>query len=144
MANGSASSLPKSTPSLLVLCCLLMAGNPVFASSNWDSMVWGQDVWAVVVDTDRDGVSDSQDNCPGYGNAGQSDLDNDGRGDACDPDADGDGLTKQQEQAHGTDPLDPDTDGDGINDGAEVAAGQDPTLHNAASLMPVLKLLLRD
>jgi cysteine-rich repeat protein len=41
-------------------------------------------------------------------------------------DADGDGLTNEQEQALGTNPLDPDTDGDGHPDGAEVAAGTDP------------------
>ena len=35
-------------------------------------------------DDDGDGVVDSKDNCPGLTNTGQSDVDADGRGDACD------------------------------------------------------------
>ena len=41
-------------------------------------------------------------------------------------DSDGDGLTDEQEEGLGTDPLDPDTDDDGISDGDEVGAGTDP------------------
>jgi hypothetical protein len=37
-----------------------------------------------VVDTDGDGVADDEDNCPEHANADQSDLDEDGLGDACD------------------------------------------------------------
>jgi hypothetical protein len=39
---------------------------------------------ATVVDTDGDGVPDSQDNCPTVSNPDQSDTDGDGYGDACD------------------------------------------------------------
>ncbi len=39
----------------------------------------------VARDRDRDGVADASDNCPGTPNRDQSDLDNDGKGDACDP-----------------------------------------------------------
>ena len=44
------------------------------------------------VDTDGDGVPDSEDNCPNVPNPDQSDLDMDGIGDVCDDDADGDGY----------------------------------------------------
>jgi hypothetical protein len=41
-------------------------------------------------------------------------------------DADGDGLSDDEEAARGTDPDDPDTDDDGLTDGQEVAAGGNP------------------
>jgi len=47
---------------------------------------------------------------------------------ACNPDADEDGLTVEEEEALGTDPNDADTDGDGIDDGVEAAGDTDPTL----------------
>ena len=44
-----------------------------------------------------------------------------------DDDADGDGLSNEEEDALGTDPLNPDTDGDGLTDGFEVTeTGSDP------------------
>lgn len=50
-----------------------------------------------------------------------------GEGDDGPADSDGDGLTDEQEEALGTDPLDPDTDGDGLSDGEEVTVyGTDP------------------
>lgn len=47
---------------------------------------------AVRYDADSDGVGLALDNCPGDSNPTQSDLDSDGAGDACDADADGDGV----------------------------------------------------
>ncbi len=41
-------------------------------------------------------------------------------------DADGDGLSDDQERTLGTDPNNPDTDGDGLLDGEEVALGTNP------------------
>jgi len=51
-------------------------------------------------------------------------------------DADGDGLSDDEEGALGTDPNNPDTDGDGIQDGPEVAAGLDPLDPTDATLDP--------
>ena len=106
------------------------------------------------LDTDGDGVPDSEDDCPrqvdcdgdGIGD-GDEDTDGDGLPDHVehhyhfpprDPDADddgtldgdedtdGDGVSDGDEGRRGTDPRDPDTDGDGVSDGDERRNGTDP------------------
>lgn len=67
---------------------------------------------------DGDGKPDLLlDNCPLVANSNQANNDGDGKGDACDPDNDNDGLTDEEEAAVGTDRFNPDTDGDGYCDG---------------------------
>ncbi len=91
------------------------------------------------IDLDDDGVVDSSDNCPDDFNPSQADLDNDGLGDVCDDDVDGDGVPNEfdldndndgwsdaDEIANGSDPFDPDGDNDGIGDLLDAQLG-DPT-----------------
>ncbi len=85
---------------------------------------------AFTVDTDGDGVSADTDNCPGANNPGQGDLDRDGKGDACDPDIDGDGAANGDD-AFPNDPRESrDSDGDGVGDNAD-AFPNDPTRSKA-------------
>jgi hypothetical protein len=72
-------------------------------------------------DTDNDGVLDLYDDCPTRHNPSQLDRDGDGIGDACDPDADGDGLPDVPSAWCPADPnpLQPDADGDGIGDACD-------------------------
>lgn len=81
-------------------------------------------------DTDGDGLSDSLDNCPSVPNPAdlkldrtnpvQVDTDGDGRGDACDPDVDGDAVDNPADNCLLTaNPRQDDTDGDGRGDGCD-------------------------
>jgi sugar lactone lactonase YvrE len=109
----------------------------------------------VVADGDGDGMAAASDNCPGVANASQLNSDaftdltppkvnddltwpnSDAPGDACDIDADNDGMTLQAEAAgcNGSGPLGDairDFDGDRRLDGAECANGSNPA--SAASV----------
>lgn len=77
-------------------------------------------------DTDDDGVNDLVDNCKLVSNPDQADLDKDGKGDACDDDTDGDGVSDEQESLLGTDPNDTDSDNDGVADNIEIAKRSNP------------------
>ena len=67
------------------------------------------------------------DNCPGVPGDDQADLDEDGQGDACDDDIDGDGVSNAAEQARGTNARDPDSDKDGVRDGDDACPTQKGT-----------------
>jgi Tol biopolymer transport system component len=84
-------------------------------------------------DADLDGAQDALDNCANVPNPSQSDVDDDGDGDACDPDDDADGapdgsdncpLTSNPDQADGDgdgqgDACEGDPDLDGVPDGRD-------------------------
>lgn len=80
----------------------------------------------LMLDEEPDQIADYEDNCVGVMNTDQADLDEDGQGDACDTDIDGDGINNVIELAQGLDPrlaTDAllDKDGDSLNNLDEVA-----------------------
>lgn len=77
-------------------------------------------VFTPLPDSDRDKITDRDDNCPGVSNADQANNDGDAMGDACDPDDDNDGVSDVQEALNGTNPFDNDSDGDGVDDAGDV------------------------
>lgn len=77
------------------------------------------------IDTDGDGIVDSQDNCPTVPNPSQTDTDGDGIGDACDTpnpvDTDNDGIVDSQDNCPTVpNPNQSDVDGDGIGDACDA------------------------
>jgi len=130
---------------LVAAGALLLVGQAQ-ANVNWDTLIWNTDVWAGdnPDDPDVDNVLGSNDNCPFDPNPDQADLDMDGPGNVCDPDADDDGLLAEEEAQYGTDPLNADTDGDGKSDFSEVAMGGNPTLNEGTVLMTIINSVLEE
>ena len=79
-------------------------------------------------DSDNDGIFNTADNCPATANADQADLDNDGIGDICDTDDDGDGTNDREDAFPLDNSEDTDTDGDGIGDNADTDDDNDGIL----------------
>jgi hypothetical protein len=82
-------------------------------------------------DNDNDGILDEDDNCPETSNIDQLNTDHDPFGDACDIDADNDGINNDLELELGSDPLNHDdytldSDGDGIGNLLEILLGSNP------------------
>jgi YD repeat-containing protein len=98
----------------------------VSISGNLNGSAPGYDITLHVIacdgstDIDADGDPDSSDNCLFEPNPDQTDLDQDGLGDVCDDDRDGDGLNDDYDLW----PDDPkewsDQDGDGLGDNADA------------------------
>jgi len=94
-------------------------------------------------DQDNDGILDSADNCQDVINPSQANLDKDSKGDACDPDGDGDGMADSWEKRNGlnvhkNDAAD-DPDGDGVNNLEESKQQTNPYLPEPKS--PLRKVL---
>jgi hypothetical protein len=109
--------------------------SPAVAYDDYDGVPQDGDLSCAVHDNPcgTGEVTACDDNCPDVWNPDQADFDEDGWGDACDPDMDNDGLPNEVERAAGTDPRNPDTDGDGLDDQLEVW-GPDRAPGGAASL----------
>ena len=80
------------------------------------------------LDTDNDGIPDTTDNCPFVSNANQADLDQDGLGDACDPDDDNDGVADGADNCPTiANANQADGDSDGIGDACDPNPNDGPT-----------------
>lgn len=85
---------------------------------------------AKIKDSDKDGVPDTKDKCPGFND--KEDADKDEIPNGCDEDADGDGYYNSDETTAGTNPYDAasypgmtDSDSDGIADSFDLCEGYD-------------------
>jgi len=77
---------------------LIDGDEPTFHSVDCPACPGSPDVFVRSLDSDSDGVRETGDNCPLISNASQRDIDNDGLGDACDDDRDGDGTPNATDQ----------------------------------------------
>jgi hypothetical protein len=103
------------------------------ADENTDNDVAVTRLLTPIQDNDRDGVENVSDNCPSVSNASQEDIDEDGKGNACDDDDDGDGITDDVETELGTNPFVVDTDGDGVSDATDAY----PTDASQSRIVPI-------
>lgn len=91
-------------------------------------------------DTDRDGIVDSEDNCPTTLNANQSDRNRDGRGDAC-TDDDSDGIVGDTDNCPTLKNSDQkDSDANGVGDACQFDTDNDTIVDGADNCPRVANL----
>ena len=116
-ANGNADEVyvdfvvPEGSFNILAL---IQGTDPSDVNSSNDSALTS--MFTPVVDDDRDGIGNDDDNCSSVSNNNQLDTDVDGQGDACDSDDDNDGLSDDVEAELNSNSTLADTDGDGVED----------------------------
>jgi len=91
-------------------------------SGNWDVFCG--------LDSDSDGIPDSEDNCPSVANPGQEDCNSDGDGDACDIDTDSDEIPDDCDNCPSVaNPGQEDMDGDNTGDVCDIDRDGDTVLN---------------
>ncbi len=96
-----------------------VASSPTEADPNQDGTDTTGD--SDVADSDGDGITDGQDNCPNLANPSQVDADGNGVGDLCEVDTDGDGIVDVDDNCPSAEnPSQADGDGNGVGDACEV------------------------
>lgn len=81
----------------------------------WIATLPSDGILASLMDSDGDGIRNRFDNCVSVANPAQTDTDDDGLGDACDPDGDDDGILDDDDNCPLVVNIDQaDTDGDGV------------------------------
>lgn len=105
------------------ILAVIQATDPPDVDSNNDSALTS--IFTPVLDDDRDGVENRNDNCISTLNDNQLDTDGDGQGDACDEDDDGDSLSDDVEAELGTNTTQVDSDSDGVQDADDAYPNDD-------------------
>ncbi|MEM7358797.1 MAG: thrombospondin type 3 repeat-containing protein [Pseudomonadota bacterium] len=131
LAAGATCTITVDTVSITPGLHVNLTGDLTSSSGNSGTATDSLEV--IFQDADMDLVADHADNCPNVPNADQADLDQDGAGDVCDNDADGDGLPNDYEVANGLNPLNSfdqlgDPDGDGFTNLEEFEFGSNPNV----------------
>jgi len=99
---------------------LFSVGNSTVVCTAQNGIVSSFSVMVNFFDADSDGVGDEFDNCPAIPNQDQSDSDDDGIGDVCEPDTDSDGIIDDDDNCPAVpNPDQADANSNGVGDVCE-------------------------